>query len=111
MDVGGPNLSCRIRPINRMNASRTSRSVSHVSHQFRGKSTASGIVGPSAQRPNRLTQYFGKMKEICPDAIKEYARCVTDKNENEKLKKSSCQKEFDAVKDCLRFVRKQETFV
>lgn len=60
------------------------------------------------QMPNRLTQYYSRMKtEVCPDAIRAYSTCVTTTNEEGDLVKGSCQEEFAAVKECFRTVRRQ----
>ncbi|KAL7564629.1 hypothetical protein ACA910_009319 [Epithemia clementina (nom. ined.)] len=80
----------------------------------------------SPQRPNRFTTYFGRMKEVCPQAIANYARCVTYHSENENndddddgeegegdssssrdrpLQRDSCRDEFAKVKNCFRQVR------
>jgi hypothetical protein len=71
--------------------------------------TASGAAPDFRQQtPNRLTRHFQAMKEeICPDAIRSYARCVVNANEEGTLSKGSCQKEFDAVKDCFKTARQR----
>lgn len=60
----------------------------------------------SAQVPNRFTQAFTEMKQVCPKSISLYASCVL---ETERLggaiEKHSCSNEFREVKDCFRRVR------
>mmetsp|Transcript_14752 Transcript_14752/g.19286 ORF Transcript_14752/g.19286 Transcript_14752/m.19286 type:complete len:93 (-) Transcript_14752:1146-1424(-) len=88
-----------------------SRAASHASHQCRSTSGVASVVTESLeQKPNRLTFYFAKMKETCPEAIKEYARCVTSANDNEALTRGSCQEEFGLVKACFRQQRREAKY-
>jgi hypothetical protein len=64
---------------------------------------------PGQQQPNRFTQSFSRMKEVCPNAIKIYASCVLETEENShfssSLTKHSCSKEFRSVKECFKKVQ------
>mmetsp|Transcript_19978 Transcript_19978/g.29202 ORF Transcript_19978/g.29202 Transcript_19978/m.29202 type:complete len:83 (-) Transcript_19978:241-489(-) len=55
--------------------------------------------------PNRMTAAFNEMKDICPDAIRLYATCVSNNHTSGHLEKDSCTSEFAAVKDCFRNTR------
>ena len=80
-------------------------------HQSSARSLASSfsttaVAATNAQEPNRLTLYFGQMKEICPDSIQAYSRCVINGNESGNLLQGSCDKEFAAIKKCFVRVRR-----
>jgi hypothetical protein len=66
---------------------------------------------PGQQQPNRFTQSFSRMKEVCPNAIKTYASCVLDAEDatgrdgGAMTTKHSCSKEFRSVKECFKKVR------
>jgi len=68
-----------------------------------------GVVstGSRNQQPNRFTQAFKKMKEVCPMHIKEYATCImaTEAASTNSVSKGSCTKEFSKVRECFRQVR------
>lgn len=71
------------------------------------------------QIPNRFTQAFAQMKEVCPNHISSYASCVMARNNADTgssssayggtpsttLSKDSCAPEFRKVKECFRQVR------
>jgi hypothetical protein len=83
------------------------------------------------QSPNRFTDAFSAILELCPDDVRRYARCVqrragtggserkkgdtieddhedgddSDDDTDPGLVRGSCQQEFDAVKDCWRRAR------
>mmetsp|Transcript_212 Transcript_212/g.509 ORF Transcript_212/g.509 Transcript_212/m.509 type:complete len:95 (+) Transcript_212:547-831(+) len=60
----------------------------------------------SIQIPNRFTQAFQEMKQVCPNSITLYASCVLDaERSGQSIGKQSCSKEFRQVKDCFRKVR------
>ena len=85
-----------------------SRPAISTTRQCRFASSAAAADGLE-QKPNRLTFYFGKMKESCPETIKAYAVCVREANESEDkdLTRGSCQEEFSAVKACFRQQRRE----
>ena len=55
--------------------------------------------------PNRFTTYVTRMKETCPDVMKQYATCVLDEQEAGTTLHRACETEFRAVKECFRLVR------
>eukprot|EP00539_Tryblionella_compressa_P004330 CAMPEP_0178751274 /NCGR_PEP_ID=MMETSP0744-20121128/10443_1 /TAXON_ID=913974 /ORGANISM="Nitzschia punctata, Strain CCMP561" /LENGTH=73 /DNA_ID=CAMNT_0020404917 /DNA_START=195 /DNA_END=416 /DNA_ORIENTATION=- len=59
------------------------------------------------QQPNRFTHSFKRMKEVCPNAITNYATCVleAESSQSRLMTKHSCSKEFVSVKECFRKVR------
>jgi len=57
------------------------------------------------QQPNRFTQAFQRMKEVCPMHIKEYATCIMATEATDSVSKDSCSKEFAKVRECFRQVR------
>mmetsp|Transcript_15486 Transcript_15486/g.39021 ORF Transcript_15486/g.39021 Transcript_15486/m.39021 type:complete len:106 (+) Transcript_15486:353-670(+) len=60
----------------------------------------------SRQVPNRFTQAFQEMKEVCPNSISLYASCVLEaERSGQAIEKHSCSNEFRHVKDCFRKVR------
>mmetsp|Transcript_14534 Transcript_14534/g.40399 ORF Transcript_14534/g.40399 Transcript_14534/m.40399 type:complete len:92 (-) Transcript_14534:1169-1444(-) len=60
----------------------------------------------SIQIPNRFTQAFQEMKQVCPQSISLYASCVLEaERSGHAIEKHSCSKEFRQVKDCFRKVR------
>ena len=61
--------------------------------------------GNQQQQPNRFTQAFKKMKEVCPLHIKEYATCIMATEAADSVSKGSCSKEFAKVRECFRQVR------
>lgn len=66
---------------------------------------ATGTVGKRCQQPNRFTQTFKNMKEVCPMHIKDYATCIMATESVDSVSKGSCTKEFALVKECFRQVR------
>jgi hypothetical protein len=62
-------------------------------------------VAKRYQQPNRFTQAFSKMKEVCPMHIKGYASCIMETEAADAVSKGSCAKEFALVKECFRKVR------
>ncbi|KAG7361815.1 hypothetical protein IV203_036916 [Nitzschia inconspicua] len=62
---------------------------------------------PGQQQPNRFTQSFTRMKQVCPNAIKAYATCVLDAEDrsHSSLTKHSCSNEFRSVRECFKKVR------
>ena len=60
------------------------------------------------QIPNRLTQAYHEMQEVCPNSISVYAACVleTEQRSQTILSQHSCSKEFKQVKDCFRKIRR-----
>mmetsp|Transcript_2462 Transcript_2462/g.6646 ORF Transcript_2462/g.6646 Transcript_2462/m.6646 type:complete len:107 (-) Transcript_2462:2607-2927(-) len=60
----------------------------------------------SPQVPNRFTQAFQEMKQVCPDSISIYASCVLEaERSGHAIEKHSCSNEFRQVKDCFRKIR------
>jgi hypothetical protein len=60
------------------------------------------------QQPNRFSQSFKRMKEVCPGSIKIYAACVLEgegSSQSMATTKHACSKEFMSVKECFRKVR------
>jgi hypothetical protein len=55
--------------------------------------------------PNQTTVIFQRMQVKCPDVIKEYARCVINKQNSGALIQGACDEQFRAVMDCFRSVR------
>lgn len=69
--------------------------------------TTARLKGTTASiAPNRLTAAFNEMKTVCPDAIRLYATCVSNHHSAGNLEKGSCEKEFQAVKECFRGTRR-----
>ena len=82
-------------------------------------SAASSRTTGRPQIPNRFTQAFAQMKEVCPNHISSYASCVMARNNADTgssssayggtpsttLSKDSCAPEFRKVKECFRQVR------
>jgi hypothetical protein len=69
-------------------------------------STTSTTQSSSQQIPNRFTQAFQEMKEVCPNSISIYASCVLEtERSGHSISQHSCSKEFRHVKDCFRKVR------
>lgn len=63
-------------------------------------------VAKRCQQPNRFTQAFKKMKEVCPAHISGYATCIMEAEAaDSSVSKGSCAKEFALVKECFRQVR------
>ena len=46
------------------------------------------------------------MESICPDAMKAYAQCVIEKQNEGALTKGACDESFKKVMDCFRNVRR-----
>ena len=55
--------------------------------------------------PNQTTVIFQRMQGKCTDVIKEYARCVINKQNSGALIQGACDEQFRAVMDCFRSVR------
>ncbi len=56
--------------------------------------------------PNRLTTAYNKMREVCPDDIQLYAKCILNHQTLGTLEKDCCATEFAAVKKCFHSVRR-----
>ena len=73
-------------------------------------SASSSTSNPTGDRqPNSFTQYVTRMKQVCPDAMQQYAVCVTEAQEAGKTLHGACEAEYAQVKECFRSVR-QESF-
>lgn len=57
-------------------------------------------------QPNQTTRIFQQMESICPDAMKAYAQCVIEKQNEGALTKGACDESFKKVMDCFRSVRR-----
>ena len=57
-------------------------------------------------QPNQTTRIFQRMEKTCPDALKAYAQCVIEKQNNGVLVKGACDESFGKVMDCFRTVRR-----
>eukprot|EP00536_Pseudo-nitzschia_multiseries_P015104 jgi/Psemu1/298915/fgenesh1_pm.820_\ len=79
----------------------------HGSHHTLAKTTRGVHHSTSSiQVPNRFTQAFQEMKQVCPQSISLYASCVLEaERSGHSIEKHSCSKEFRQVKDCFRKVR------
>jgi hypothetical protein len=99
----------------RMASSTASATLSHQpSHHIAAVAAASSSVHgstrhhstTSTQVPNRFTQAFQEMKEVCPNSISLYASCVLEaERSGQAIEKHSCSNEFRQVKDCFRKIR------
>jgi len=77
----------------------TSRAAYH-------STTTASTQSSSTQIPNRFTQAFQEMKEVCPNSISIYASCVLEtERSGQSISQHSCSKEFRHVKACFRKVR------
>mmetsp|Transcript_8451 Transcript_8451/g.9831 ORF Transcript_8451/g.9831 Transcript_8451/m.9831 type:complete len:114 (-) Transcript_8451:151-492(-) len=87
-------------------ASTTTASTSAATASFYNNNTSSPPGTTKGQQiPNRFTQAFHEMKEVCPNSISLYASCVLETERSQSISRHSCAKEFRQVKDCFRKVR------
>ena len=71
-------------------------------------SFGTATANKNERQPNNFTQYMTKMKQVCPDAMKQYAACVVQAQEAAgTTMHGACQEEFDQVKECFRTVRRE----
>lgn len=70
---------------------------------------ATAAANNNERQPNSFTQYMTKMKQVCPEAMQQYAACVVQAQEAAAgtTMHSACQDEFDQVKECFRTVRRE----
>eukprot|EP01083_Nonionella_stella_P106666 308071_1 len=93
------------KTVQRLKPASMSSSLSSSSLLSSSSSSSSSNTNSIIQ-PNRMTAAFNEMKNVCPDAIRLYATCVSDHHIIGNLEKGSCANEFKAVKDCFRGVRR-----
>jgi len=87
-------------------ASFTKPQTHHIAAAAATASTTRHHSSASRQVPNRFTQAFQEMKEVCPNSISLYASCVLEaERSGQAIEKHSCSNEFRQVKDCFRKVR------
>jgi len=88
-------------------AASTSATASFYNHSSPPQGSQQQYSTHGQQIPNRLTQAFHEMKEVCPNSISVYAACVLETERSQTiLSRHSCSKEFKQVKDCFRKIRR-----
>merc|ERR1712238_280649 len=88
-------------------ASTSATTASFYNHSSSPQGSQQQYSTHGQQIPNRLTQAFHEMKEVCPNSISVYAACVLETERSQTiLSRHSCSKEFKQVKDCFRKIRK-----
>jgi len=94
------------QPASHLAASTTSSTSATASFYNNSSPQGSQHYSTKGQQiPNRFTQAFHEMKEICPNSISLYASCVLETERSQTISRHSCSKEFRQVKDCFRKVR------
>jgi len=95
------------QPASHLAASTTSSTSATASFYNNSSPQGSQHYSTKGQQiPNRFTQAFHEMKEVCPNSISLYASCVLETERSaQTISRHSCSKEFRQVKDCFRQVR------